>query len=517
MSNSREMRRLSAKWLQGTGWPKRLNWIEVKGLRGWDGQRIPFAFPIVAIVGENGSGKSTVLQCAASVYKPPGNFGLEETWFASDFFPKTIWEDVKAAEIGFEYREGPKTRSDRVRKPGERWRGNPNRPQRNVAYIDLRRVQPIAARVGYSKLVKDALREVSAVPFDKERLGRLSQIMGWQFDSARMALTDAHATRFVPVLSQQGLTYSGYYAGAGETTIAEFLRVDPERYSLVLIDEIETSLHPRAQRRLIRDLAEICREREIQIILSTHSPYVLAELPLDARLYLMQGKSGRHVMAGVSPEFAMTKMDEYPHPECEIYVEDERAQTLLREIIVAHSRGLIERCLMIPYGAASMGRALGLMVAQQRFPRPSCVFLDGDQSEAIGCCLLPGGDAPEPVVFADLQKAAWSKIPARIGRAYADVADACNQVMSLTDHHDWVSAAATRLILPGETLWQAMCAEWATICLDAPTAKRVIQPVADLLLALPTSVASPTVHLPLFERSRDAFEDQAELREQRRP
>jgi hypothetical protein len=341
--------------------------------------------------------------------------------------------------------------------------------------------------------------------------------MGWQFDSARMALTDAHATRVVPALSQQGLSYSGYYAGAGETTIAEFLRVDPEQYSLILIDEIETSLHPRAQRRLIRDLAEICREREVQIILSTHSPYILAELPLDARLYLMQGKSGRHVMAGVSPEFAMTKMDEYPHPECEIYVEDDRAQTLLREIIVAHSKGLIERCLMIPYGAASMGRALGLMVAHGRFPRPSCVFLDGDQSEAMGCHLLPGGDAPEPVVFIELQRVAWSQIHARIGRVYADVADACNQVMSLTDHHDWTRAAATRLVLRGETLWQAMCAEWASVCLGTPTAKQVIQPIADLLLASPRAVSSPTVHLPLFERSRDAFEDQAELREPRRP
>src|SRR3984893_9841590 len=179
-------------------------------------------------------------------------------------------------------------------------------------------------------------------------------------------------------------------------TIAEFLRVDPDQYGMVLIDEIETSLHPRAQRRLIRDLAEICRERELQIICSTHSPYILAELPLEARLYLMQGKIGRHVMTGVSPEFAMTKMDEYPHPECEIYVEDERAQTLLREIIVAHSSGLIERCMMIPFGAASVGRTLGIMVAEKRFPRPSCVFLDGDQSEAIGCNLLPGDDAPEP-------------------------------------------------------------------------------------------------------------------------
>ena len=89
--------------------------------------------------------------------------------------------------------------------------------------------------------------------------------------------------------------------------------------------------------------------------------------------------------------------------------------------------------------------------------------------------------------------------------------------MSLTDHHDWVSVAATRLILPGETLWQAMSAEWASTCLDAATAKRVIQPIADLLLASPTSVSSPIVRLPLFERSRDAFEDQAELRGQYRP
>jgi ABC-type dipeptide/oligopeptide/nickel transport system ATPase component len=53
---------------------------QAKGLRGWDGQKIPFSFPIVAIVGENGSGKSTVLQCAASVYRPPGRTGSRAIW-----------------------------------------------------------------------------------------------------------------------------------------------------------------------------------------------------------------------------------------------------------------------------------------------------------------------------------------------------------------------------------------------------------------------------------------------------
>jgi energy-coupling factor transporter ATP-binding protein EcfA2 len=508
MSNSREMRRLAAKWRQNTGWPKRLDWIEIEGIRGWVGQKIPFDFPIVAIVGENGTGKSTILQCAAATYQSDMDHLDDDAWFASKFFPKTIWEDIRKGEIRYHVREGLTSREGSIRKPGERWRGNPERPVRSVNYIDLRRLQPIVARTGYSQLAKDATVERSAEGFDKARLSRLSQIMGRPFEAARMALTDAHETRFVPVFIDQDRTYSGYHAGAGQMTIAEFLRIDPEKYSLVVIDEIETSLHPRAQRRLIRDLAEICRERDLQIIVTTHSPYVLAELPLEARIYLMKGQSGRHVVTGVSPEFAMTKMDEYPHPECEIYVEDIRAQTMLREIIVAHSKGLIERCTMIPFGLASVGRTLGIMVSQGRFPRPSCVFLDGDQTEATGCFLLPGGDAPERVVFNDLQVAAWGKLRDRVGRSYAEVADACIQVMSLTDHHDWVNAAASKLTLPGETLWQAMCAEWAATCLSGDVAKPLIQGIADLMLASPTSVSSPTVRLPLFERSPDAFEDQ---------
>jgi hypothetical protein len=80
--------------------------------------------------------------------------------------------------------------------------------------------------------------------------------------------------------------------------------------------------------------------------------------------------------------------------------------------------------------------------------------------------------------------------------------------MALTDHHDWVKSAATKLILPGEILWQAMAAEWSINCLDRLAAKQTIQSISDLLIAQPTAISSPTVRLPLFERSVDAFEDQ---------
>lgn len=113
--------------------------------------------------------------------------------------------------------------------------------------------------------------------------------------------------------------------------MAEFLQRDFPKHTLLLVDEIETSLHPRAQRRLIRDLAELCRINELQIILTTHSPYVLSELPPEPRGYIMLDSGQREVVFGVSPDFAMTQMDEEVHPECDIYIEDRRAQTLLLE------------------------------------------------------------------------------------------------------------------------------------------------------------------------------------------
>jgi predicted ATP-dependent endonuclease of OLD family len=78
------------------------------------------------------------------------------------------------------------------------------------------------------------------------------------------------------------------------------IAADYPKYGLVLIDEVETSLRPRAQRRLMRNLAHIARERELQIILTTHSPYVLEELPPEGRIYLLDGVGGKTIVTGVS-------------------------------------------------------------------------------------------------------------------------------------------------------------------------------------------------------------------------
>jgi hypothetical protein len=285
-------------------------------------------------------------------------------------------------------------------------------------------------------------------------------------------------------LQREGHNFSGFHQGAGETAIAELLKIKPRKYSLVLIDEVETSLHPRVQRRLVRDLASLCRELELQIVLTTHSPYVLGELPPEARVYIMQGAGGRQVISGVSPEFAMTKMDEDQYPEIDVYVEDIGAAALLREILVATDRDVVSRVQISPYGAASVGRSLGQMADAKRFPRPTVVFLDGDQEPSAGCAVLPGGDAPERFVFEALAASNWSGIAARIGRSESEVIDACNSAMAGSDHHQWAKSAAKTLAVGSEILWQALCADWATSTMQKETIGRGI---TDLILdALPS-------------------------------
>ena len=140
----------------------------------------------------------------------------------------------------------------------------------------------------------------------------------------------------------------------------------------------------------MRDLAELCRVKELQIIITTHSPYVLEELPNLGRIYVMNTPQGKNLITGVSPDFAMTQMDEEKHPEADIYVEDERSRIIIEELVIAHKKDLLPRCCIIPFGAASVGQALGRMVKQGAVSAP-IARLPRRGSGAIGGMHSPSG------------------------------------------------------------------------------------------------------------------------------
>lgn len=453
---SREIRRLENNWNNGQ-FPKHIEYLELTNLRGWTGQRIEFKFPIVAIVGENGMGKSTIIQAAAAVYKPPTG---DKGFFASNFFPDTAWEELSGIEIQASVKEGTTSRIVSVRKPTTRWRGIDSRRERAVRFLDLKRILPIYSKTGYSRLAKRQYTEASSVPFDGATLTRLSTIVGKTYTLAKQSTTNADAKRKIPVLQTDGTEYSGFHQGAGETTITELLSLDIPNNSIVLIDEVETSLHPRAQRRLIRDLAEISRLRHVQFILTTHSPFILDELPIYARIQILNDLGTKRVVHGVSSEFALSRMDEEKYPEIDVYVEDTYAKILVEEIIARAELPLLSRIQIIPYGAANVGKSLGIMNHQNRFPKASIVLLDGDQDQSEGCLILPGDDAPERVIYDSLNNIGFPDVAAKLSRSHSDLVNHCQTAMTLPDHHDWNKSVADSIVCGGNELWRALCRSW---------------------------------------------------------
>lgn len=450
---SREMAKLKTAFDRGD-FPQHLEWVEIYGIRGWKGERIEFKFPIVCISGENGSGKSTILQAVASSFQ--SNTLGKISHFASDFFPDTPWERVAGATIKGEVKRGPDRVSYSIRRPTERWLGNPDRIKRDVVLVDLRRVQPLYAKLGYQKIASSSASESTHREYSPETLERLKNVIGKNYTKAKMGLTNISTEREVPVVEANGISYSGFHQGAGETTIVELLSTEFPKYSIVVIDEIETSLHPRAQRRLIRDLATYSRDKHVQFIVTTHSPYVMEELPQEARIHILNSDEKREVVIGTSPEFALSKMDDTRHPEVDIFVEDDKAKIFIEEVVQVFAREFLLRIDVIPYGSASVGKSLGTMVHGKRFKRPTIVTLDGDQDPALGCILLPGSEAPERVVFDRLQTESWPEVAKLIDRSHSDFVDLANAATTLPNHHDWVRHVADGIVIGGNELWRAM-------------------------------------------------------------
>ncbi|MHB8495146.1 MAG: ATP-dependent nuclease, partial [Casimicrobiaceae bacterium] len=431
---------------QGGQWPQFLERVDIAGLRGWKGQAVQFKFPVVAIVGENGAGKSTVLKVAAAAYEKTNEGG----YYPSDFFLDTHWDTLEGIELGYQIKLGERTQSFKIRKPTKRWSFPETRFRRGVYWFDVARTLPLDATAGYARVARLAAGEISTEALSDEYRRHLSHILGRDYQNARFAAPDVNVKRKVGLLQRDFGEISQFHQGAGEDTSLDLMRALQEipANSLLVIDEVEASLHPRAQRRLMNFLLQLSRSRRIQIVVSTHSPYVLEELPPEARVLLLPTSDGPNVLYGASPEFALTKLDEIVHPEAFVYVEDRSAQVWVREIIARHPDGqmIMSRIGVSPVGPANVVAMMGKLASEGKLPQPGLGVLDGDQPPADGCERLPGTDAPEQVVFLGLRARNWGSLHERFGIGAGDLHTYLEDAVLTPDYHRWPNRVGDRVL-----------------------------------------------------------------------
>lgn len=466
---------------QAGQWPQFLQMIQINGLRGWTGQSVEFNYPVVAVVGENGSGKSTLMKGAACVYDSDEK---DRRFYPSAFFVETHWDKIQGVTVDFRVRRGPNVDSFRITKPSKRWRVPDKAPKRDVFLLDISRTLPLDASAGYAKIARSAAAEVESAEISDAFRERLSHVLGRNYTRARFATSDVDKKRPVGLLGREWGELSQFHQGAGEDATLDLFRTlqGLPNNSLLLVDEVEASLHPRAQRRLVRFLLWLARQRRIQVILSTHSPYVLQELPQEARILLLPGPQGLSIVYGVSAEFAMSRLDDEVHPDAHVFVEDREAETLVREMLVSseETAKLIQRIEISPVGPANVVAMLGSLARSAKLPYKSIAIVDGDHADP-NCASLPGTIAPERMVYADLKAKGWPNLPQRFGMGAGSLLAALEDAMLEPDHHRWNTKVGDQILKSSQSVWEVLASEWCRSCLNAQSRKDLADAIAAVL------------------------------------
>lgn len=384
----------------------------VSGFRGVHVD-LNFEYPITALSGFNGSGKSTVGQLLLCGYRKLTAAVNSKRFYVANFFPVSIVDPApftSDAAITFKYQtDKPDTLQElTVSRASKEWSGYKRQPERNTEYVGFTVYIPKVERRDLSiynagnMQLKDRVDIESAAKY-------VSRILGSAYDEVYFQGIAAHKREGeLGMVKRYGATYSENNMGFGEGRVVYTVRLleSCPAQSLIVLEEPETSLHENAQYEFSKYLIDVCNRRGHQIIMSTHSSSIMSALPPEARKLLVRTDDGVKVYDRVSSTRIRTALSAGESGHAIICVEDKFAQSLLREVLRRYDKNLLSTVSIIPFGdtKAVVSAKEALEAAGHR----AIAVRDADKGENLPQKIykLPGTLPPEKDVFmhADVQK-----------------------------------------------------------------------------------------------------------------
>ena len=274
--------------------------VRITNLRAFENLRIPFDFPVSVLAGPNGSGKSTVLFACACAYRVPGrrsgdfapgrlfpNFISRQPAVGSDPAPET--------ELDFHYLHRGERRS-MLWKRGKSWsRSGSPLPEREVY---LRTLANLTSPSEVRSILQLGRKEVRTEALSPDLLIFAHRILPWRYRNLDLISGQSTRDLLFAQLDDAGATrYSEFHMSSGERTIVRISKdISRLENALVLIDEVDTGLHPYTQRQAMLELQRSALRQKLQIIVASHSPVVLDSVPPEGRIFLDRDPDTRHVV-----------------------------------------------------------------------------------------------------------------------------------------------------------------------------------------------------------------------------
>jgi len=372
--------------------------IRLNKVRAFSNQAVDFEFPVSALIGTNGGGKSTILGAAAIAYKQIK---------PALFFPKSSIGDESMAEWSLSYemveksvnKTQPIQRSARFAR--RKW-ARDDLIDRNLLYFGIIRTVPAGERREFKRLATMNYKYSGQMLDLSDTVQKqVARILGK--DVSRFHQADITSKQQFYTGSDGINSYSEFHFGAGESSVIRMVREIEAAplNTLVLIEEIENGLHPVATRRMVEYLVDVANRKSIQTIFTTHSEDALLPLPSEAIWSSIDGKVNQGRISIEALRAITGRIDE----AMAIFVEDGFAVEWVESLVRNSVPDMLDQIGV--YGVHGDSQAHSIHDSHKKNPAISgrlksiCV-LDGDSEfgeDLDGGVIKLPGNAPESEVF----------------------------------------------------------------------------------------------------------------------
>lgn len=347
----------------------RLEKLTFVKFRNLDGMEIDFGkLPITGIFGANGMGKSTILSTIRclyqSVYNPRSKRGKprKTPYFHrpaecrnepfGHLFPGNQFFNYIGSSIAVDFSAPSKNASGlyQIQAGMKRWSpGTTAKPVRPVYYIEMESCIP-AAESGYTKAARDKRAKIyrSIMSHSDALRADFNYIFTRDISISDLSETGRG------IDEQVGIAMSGRKMlfrdlSAGEQRVLKLLDIiyNAPDGSLILIDEIELTLHKYALHNLLDVLVRMAFKRNLQIVFTSHNQSLLHRRDINIRSLYKEGDSIKCDHGYNQDCIALLEGPDAPR-YATILVEDMMSQAIVMELL--NQKGKLPLASIISFG-----------------------------------------------------------------------------------------------------------------------------------------------------------------------
>ena len=389
--------------------------------------------PITAIVGKNGTGKTTLLHLAGCSYASDSK-GKSFNQFIPESQKDHMPDDSR---YGFTYVNNIENENNFVwYEKRHEWdrRGKNNRARRELLFIGFSKtIANVSVFKNYFDITDKALNVrlnsigTNTISLDNKIISKISEIVGKNYSSIERR-NDQYSLLcencYGYIIDGQ---YSDFACGAGEISIIRMLDLiyNAPPNTLIIIDEPEVAIHPSVQYKLLKIFMELVLSKNMQFIFTTHSYFILKYLNPDSILLLKNNNDNKIISQNVNSSVAFQNISEQNIYKLEAFVEDSIAADILNTIFKndVSIRDQIKITKAISDGWVSfIQREMPLRfynwkLYEQKDLRPVLV-LDGDVRDKIKIDELKNKYGNSSILKRDIDSLGLDKVLRQIGKYF---------------------------------------------------------------------------------------------------